>query len=134
MISSGVTAGLIEFGPVEAGAFVGMADGPLQALELVGGQFVHGLETGYEGSGHARFLQSDIGETGGAQAGGGRVVAGGGAQKGRPQFGVHQELLAGALADDAAVGQQTGGGRRRQSPGRVLFHQRMVTPNGKARG
>ncbi len=95
----------------------------------MGLESVLGFETRHEGLlAQVRLLQSDIGESRGAEAGGRRVTLRARPQEGPAQFRVHQQGGAVALADDPAVGQQIGGLRGGQRPGGVLLHQQGGDP------
>ena len=84
-----------------------MADGPLQSLELVGGQGVVIGKIGHKGLlMHVGFLQTDIGQAGCAQPAGFGFFFAGRAQKGGTQPGVDQQVLTASLLDDASTGHQ----------------------------
>ncbi len=125
----GGDAGGIQLLAVKRGALVGVAHRPFQPVKLMGPQFLHRLKRRHKGLfAQVRLLQSDIGQSGRAQAGGGGVVVRARAQKGPAQLRVHQERLTPALAHDPAVGQQKGRPGPGEGPGRVLLHQQDGDP------
>ena len=123
-MSSGDDPGRVQVGPVKAGALIGVAHRPLEPRQLVGPEFVFGLEGWHKGLlAQIRLLQSDIGQSRRAQPRRGRVVVGTRPQEGPAQFRVHQEFVAPALAHDPAVGQKIGRPGGGEGPGGVLLHQ-----------
>ena len=101
-----------------------MADGPLQPLELMGGQCLVIGKIGHKGVlMHVGFLQTDVGQSGCPQPAGRWFLLAGGTQKSGAQLGIDQQVLTASLLDDTAAGHQKGfmGGRERS--GGVLFHQ-----------
>ena len=126
----GSDAGRVQPFPVEGRAFVGVAHRPFEALELARRQGLGVFERGHKGkSGHVGFFQSDISESGRAQAAAGRVVGRGRAQKGPAQVRIHQESVACARGHHPAVGQEIGRPGGGQGPGGVLLHQEDGNPD-----
>ncbi|KAF5029371.1 hypothetical protein DSECCO2_649280 [anaerobic digester metagenome] len=117
----GGDAGGLELGAICGRTLVGVAHGPLESFELVGLEVLGGGEGGHEIGLHGSFLQSDIGQSGRAEAAGRGVVVAGRAEEGGAQGRVQKQVAALALFDDPAAGQQVGRVRGRQGAGGVLL-------------